>query len=107
MSTITMAQAPTAPALEKSTSERPITTDPFNGLPRDAPYGDFRDDLIRDGYAVVKGAIPRDRADSYADRMYTWLEEFNLGFDRNDITKRHADFLPVSVHPGQPLRLIC
>jgi hypothetical protein len=37
-------------------------------------YGDFRDDLIRDGYAVVKGAIPRERADKYADAMYSWLE---------------------------------
>lgn len=37
-------------------------------------YGDWRDDLARDGYAVVKGAIPRERADAYANRMYEWLE---------------------------------
>jgi len=37
-------------------------------------YGDFRDDLIRDGYAVIKNAIPRERADKYADAMYSWLE---------------------------------
>ena len=37
-------------------------------------YGDWRDDLIRDGYAIVKGAIPRERADKYADAMYSWLE---------------------------------
>lgn len=37
-------------------------------------YGDWRDDLARDGYAVVKGAIPRERADAYADSMYAWLE---------------------------------
>lgn len=41
----------------------------------DVKYGDFRDDLIRDGFAVVKGAIPRDRADKYVDQMYTWLED--------------------------------
>ena len=40
----------------------------------DAKYGDWRDDLVRDGYAVVKGAIPRERADEYADQMYSWLE---------------------------------
>jgi hypothetical protein len=40
----------------------------------DTKYGDWRDDLARDGYAVVKGAIPRDRADKYADKMYNWLE---------------------------------
>lgn len=37
-------------------------------------YGDFRDDLIRDGFAVVKGAIPRERADAYADQLYSFLE---------------------------------
>lgn len=37
-------------------------------------YGDFRDDLLRDGFTVIKGAIPRERADAYAEQMYTWLE---------------------------------
>lgn len=40
----------------------------------DTNYGDWRDDLARDGYAVVKGAIPRERANTYADKMYEWLE---------------------------------
>lgn len=37
-------------------------------------YGDWRDDIIRDGYVVVKGAIPRDRADGYANEMMDWIE---------------------------------
>jgi hypothetical protein len=37
-------------------------------------YGDWRDDILRDGYVVVKGAIPRDRADGYADEMMSWIE---------------------------------
>lgn len=37
-------------------------------------YGDFRDALNRDGYAVIKGAVPRDRARKYADEFYTYLE---------------------------------
>jgi hypothetical protein len=40
----------------------------------DATYGDWRDDLARDGYAVIKGAIPKERALGYADKMYSWLE---------------------------------
>lgn len=40
----------------------------------DASFGDWRDDLARDGYAVVKGAVPRDRALNYADRMLSLLE---------------------------------
>ena len=41
----------------------------------DVKYGDFRDDLIRDGFAVVKGAISRERAEQYVDQIYTWLED--------------------------------
>lgn len=37
-------------------------------------HGDWRDDLIRDGYVVIKGAIPRDRADRYAGEFMSMLE---------------------------------
>lgn len=40
----------------------------------DPTFGDWRDDLVRDGFAVIKGAVPRERADNYADAMYSWLE---------------------------------
>lgn len=40
----------------------------------DRHYGDFRDDLTRDGFAIVKGAITRGKALEYADEMYSWLE---------------------------------
>lgn len=36
-------------------------------------YGDFRDDLIRDGYAVIKGAVPADRAAQYVDEVHDFL----------------------------------
>lgn len=39
-----------------------------------ATYGDFRDDLLRDGYVVVKGAIPRERVDKYGEEMMSYLE---------------------------------
>lgn len=41
----------------------------------DVTYGDFRDDIIRDGYAVVKGAIPKERAIQYGEQMYKFLED--------------------------------
>jgi hypothetical protein len=40
----------------------------------DQHYGDFRDDLTRDGFAIVKGAIPREKAVKYSEEMYSWLE---------------------------------
>jgi hypothetical protein len=38
------------------------------------PIADWHHDLIRDGYAVVKGAVPLERANQYANDMYSWLE---------------------------------
>lgn len=40
----------------------------------DATYGDWRDDLLRDGFVVVKGAIPKERAEKYQDEMLSYLE---------------------------------
>jgi hypothetical protein len=40
----------------------------------DIKYGDFRDDILQNGYAVVKGAIAREQALKYADDIYSWLE---------------------------------
>ncbi|EKG16767.1 hypothetical protein MPH_05970 [Macrophomina phaseolina MS6] len=69
----------------------------------DKHYGDFRDDLSRDGFAIIKGAIPRERADKYADEMYSWLEGFNLGFDRHDPTTIHKRHLPHITEKGMIL----
>jgi hypothetical protein len=40
----------------------------------DPVYNDWRDDLIRDGFAVIKGAIPQQRVEKYAEQMYNLLE---------------------------------
>ncbi|KAJ5810714.1 uncharacterized protein N7503_002932 [Penicillium pulvis] len=69
----------------------------------DQKFGDFRDDLTRDGFAVVKGAIAREKALTYADAMYSWLEDFQLGFDRNDPATVHKDKLPMINEKGMCL----
>ncbi|KAJ5937576.1 hypothetical protein N7454_003918 [Penicillium verhagenii] len=69
----------------------------------DKHFGDFRDDLTRDGFAIVKGAIPKERALKYADEMYSWLEGFELGFDRNDLSTVHKDNLPTINEKGMCL----
>ncbi|KAK6419083.1 hypothetical protein LTR81_007662 [Elasticomyces elasticus] len=56
-----------------------------------------------DPNAVIKGAIPRENADSYAAQMYDWLEGFNLGFDRNDMSTVHRDKLPAINEKGMCL----
>ncbi|KAI9925828.1 hypothetical protein MW887_005634 [Aspergillus wentii] len=69
----------------------------------DNTFGDFRDDLARDGFAVVKGAIPRERALKYAGDMHSWLEGFDLGYDRNDLSTVHKDRLPIINEKGMCL----
>ncbi|KAK0385735.1 hypothetical protein NLU13_6912 [Sarocladium strictum] len=69
----------------------------------DPKYGDWRDDLVRDGFAVVKGAVPRERALSYANRMLGLLESFNTGYNRNDPSSVHPDKLPVINEKGMLL----
>lgn len=45
-------------------------------------------------YTVVKGTIPAERAAEYVQRMYGWLESFNLGFKGNDPSTWHIDRVP-------------
>ncbi|KAJ5122208.1 hypothetical protein N7448_003340 [Penicillium atrosanguineum] len=66
----------------------------------DPKWGDFRDDLARDGFAVVKGAVPRERAFKYADDMYSYLEGFQLGYKRDDPSTVSKATLPVINEKG-------
>ncbi len=63
-------------------------------------YGDFRDQLFQDGYAVVKGALSQEKAASYVEEMYNWLERFPLGFDRNDRESWTDEHLPAHMKGG-------
>ena len=65
--TTTISQAAPAAQLE---SNRRLQVDGTT----DPSYGDWRDNLICDGYAVIKGAIPQETALSYADRMLALAE---------------------------------
>jgi hypothetical protein len=51
-------------------TEIPKTTIRLEG----ADSNDWRADLAKNGYAVVKGAVPKERAEQYANRMHDWLE---------------------------------
>lgn len=62
-----------------------------------AIHGDWRDDLFRDGYAVVKGVLSAERSQTYIDRMFEWLERFPFGFDRNDPDTWTENHLPTHI----------
>jgi len=63
-------------------------------------YNDFRDDLVRDGFAVIKGAIPPERAAEHASNFHAYMEEFGFGYDRNDPSTVRQECLPVISEKG-------
>jgi hypothetical protein len=70
-----------------------------------AKHGDFRDDLLRDGFCVVKGAVPREQADRYAEEMYKYVETYKggLGFKRDDPSTYLVKNMPVINEKGMCL----
>ncbi|KAJ4315832.1 hypothetical protein N0V84_008166 [Fusarium piperis] len=58
-------------------------------------HGDFRDGLAANGYAVVKGAIPRDRAIRYQQKAFDWLKSFGTALDIDNPETWKAENLPV------------
>lgn len=57
-------------------------------------HDDWRDDLFKHGYVVVKGVIEPKKAQRYMESMFAWLEKFPLGFDRNNRSTWTVDHLP-------------
>ncbi|KAL3423308.1 hypothetical protein PVAG01_05055 [Phlyctema vagabunda] len=63
-------------------------------------YGDWRDELFQDGFAIVKNAVASERAAGYVEEMTKWLERFPLGFDRNDPQTWTEEHLPAHMKGG-------
>lgn len=62
---------------------------------RSANHGDFRDDLTKDGFAVIKGVIPPDRVTQYRERAKDWLLSFDTELDFEDNKTWTENNLPV------------
>ncbi|WRT70627.1 uncharacterized protein IL334_007625 [Kwoniella shivajii] len=54
----------------------------------------WKEDLHQQGWVVIKGVIPREKALSYADEAYQYLESFGLGFDAKDRTTWIPENMP-------------
>ncbi|KKY21922.1 putative phytanoyldioxygenase [Phaeomoniella chlamydospora] len=72
----------------------PPTVDPTKS------FRDWRDDLFRDGYVVIKNVIPQERCDYYIDKMFEWAGRFPWGFDRNDRSTWTDEHLPTHIKGG-------
>jgi len=63
-------------------------------------HGDWRDDLFRDGFVVLKGLISTEDSERYKQDMFSWLEKFPFGFDRNDEKTWTPEYLPTHMKGG-------
>ena len=59
------------------------------------PYDDWRDELSANGYVVVKGAIPPERAQQYQQKAFEWLRSFDADLDFEQPSTWSIDRLPV------------
>ncbi|KKK14656.1 hypothetical protein P175DRAFT_0484749 [Aspergillus ochraceoroseus IBT 24754] len=86
--------APIATA-DITTASVKLLPEPENALAT-APKGDWRAELRENGYAVIKGAIPRERALAYQQKAREWLKSFgNDELDYNNPDTWVAKNLPV------------
>jgi hypothetical protein len=56
---------------------------------------DWLDHFQQHGYAVIKGAIPADRARSYQQQVFSWLKSFDTALDMDKPETWTEDNLPV------------
>jgi hypothetical protein len=66
-----------------------------------ANFGDWRDELARDGVVVLKERIPRARALEYREKAFQWLETFGLGFKRDDESTWTNEHMPTHIKGGE------
>jgi hypothetical protein len=57
-------------------------------------------ELRTKGWTVVPNALSKEKASSYADEGYKWLESWELGYDHKDESTRKTANLPWHIRGG-------
>ncbi|CAI7644217.1 unnamed protein product [Penicillium palitans] len=70
--------------VKNSSPDIKLIPSPRPDLLRSANHGDFRDDLTKDGFAVIKGVIPPERVTQYREKAKEWLLSFGTELDFED-----------------------
>ncbi|WVW85890.1 hypothetical protein I302_107928 [Kwoniella bestiolae CBS 10118] len=58
------------------------------------PKPEWLETLEQEGWVVVKGVLSSEKAKTYEDAAYAFLESFGMGFDRNDKTTWVPEQMP-------------
>lgn len=90
-----MSETNSTPSTPPPAEARTLPPFQYADLLDKGPFNDWRDDLARDGYAVVKGAIPVEEAAALTSRAKDWLESFGHGYKRDDPSTFGQRFLPI------------
>ncbi|KAH8883310.1 phytanoyl-CoA dioxygenase [Thozetella sp. PMI_491] len=79
--TVVIEQPGVQPKAVSHPAEKPriIPSPALTAISEDLP--DFRGDLARDGYVVIKNAVPVDTALAYQEKAWGWLSSFKTGLD--------------------------
>ncbi|KAL1896319.1 hypothetical protein Sste5346_004703 [Sporothrix stenoceras] len=59
------------------------------------PGGDWRDELEKKGYTVVRGVLTPERAQYYQQQAFQWLQSFDPDFDPKDPSTWSEEKLPL------------
>ncbi|ETS76416.1 hypothetical protein PFICI_11803 [Pestalotiopsis fici W106-1] len=59
-------------------------------------YPDFRAEISKNRFAVIKNAVPRERAIQYEAKAHAWLNSFEAGLDLDDPSTWLAENLPLA-----------
>ncbi|KAI5480104.1 hypothetical protein MNV49_001764 [Pseudohyphozyma bogoriensis] len=81
------------------TLPRTLPAFPYADLLDKGPFGDWRDDLARDGYVVIP-AMTEEKAAEYRQRALKWLSDFGYGFDPEKPETYSQEHLPMHVRGG-------
>ncbi|KAM0258908.1 hypothetical protein ACHAQJ_003564 [Trichoderma viride] len=79
----------------KTITASPASIRVFSPFKLEGQHGDFRDELISQGYVVVKGAVSHERASYYQQKAFEWLKSFDASLDLEDPSTWRKAQLPV------------
>ncbi|KAH8897394.1 hypothetical protein GQ53DRAFT_760542 [Thozetella sp. PMI_491] len=68
---------------------------PIATLAKYEKFDDWRAELIENGFVVVKGAVPKNRAAHYREQCYNWLRSFGTKIDFENPETWTSENLPI------------
>jgi hypothetical protein len=85
---------------ELAPPSKAYTAQDILALPNNGSTAPFMKDLKEKGYCVIPNLVAKEKCDQYVNDALTWLENFGMGFKRDDKSTWTKDHLPVHAVGG-------